>query len=596
MKCNHCQHENANTAKFCENCGKPLTIVCPECKHTVSANSKFCPNCGHNLLGVAAVKEPAIQPPQTIATPAPEKPSTKPQNKGERKTVTVLFTDIVGSTAIAEKLDPEEWGEIVTGAHQRVSDVVYRYDGTIAQLLGDGVLVFFGAPVSHEDDAERAVHAGLEILDAIRTYAVELKKRGIANFQMRVGLNTGLVVVGNVGSDKHVEYLAIGDTVNLAARMQSAADADSVLISASTGRLVKHAFDLDSRGNIELKGKSEPVAVFRVVRAKHTPKSARGIEGLDSPLVGREREVQILTDKMQALVEGAGHIISIMGEAGLGKSRLTGEVVMRSAQDFDRIEGRCKSYTSAVPFAPFVDLFTRMFDLSTDDKEDEKYAKINDPFIATMMGIKLSGEALERVKYLDPPLLREKIFASVGAVIENRCKGKPTALIFEDLHWADSNSIELLLRLLPMTERAPLIILAVFRPQKQELSWRFHEAALANYAQRYTAIALEPLNESQSKALVSNLLTIDDLPEKVRNLILLKAEGNPFFVEEVIRSLLDAKLVVREGDHWRATREIVNIALPDTLAGVIQARLDRLDEGAKKGGANCRRDRARVYF
>lgn len=538
--------------------------------------------------------------------------------EGERKLVTVLFTDIVGSTALAEKLDPEEWGEIVSGAHEQVSAAVYRYGGTIAQLLGDGVMAFFGAPITHEDDPVRAVNAAFDILAAIKTYAVELYARTpVKDFHMRVGLNTGLVVAGSIGSDRHMEYLAVGDTVNLAARMQTAAEPDTVLVSGNTARQVKHAFEMESRGFLELKGKSEPVAAFRVVARKAVPTAARGVEGLYSPLVGRDRELKLLQDRIAELRDGTaagpgrGQIVAVMGEAGLGKSRLVAEI-RRWAMDVadwkldptleaghpDVVwhEGRSFSFDVNTPYAPFTSLLNRLFDLHPDESGARKYAKVRNaleqmapgqvseiaPFIAVLLNAEMEGEDADRVKYLEPPMLRGRVFAAVVRLVQSLAAAHPVVLVFEDLHWADSASLDLLEQLMPLTAQLPLMLLALFRPQPLEPSYRFHEVAAREHADRYTPVRLEPLDDVDSRRLVANLLEIEDLPAGVRALILRKAEGNPFFVEEVIRSLLDAQLVVRVDAHWRATREIETIALPDTLAGVIAARLDRLDDETKR--------------
>jgi len=617
MKCPNCSTENVADSKFCENCGQLLASHCPNCGKPVTPGAKFCRNCGFNLAGT-----PASAATERLATLQHAAPSalqqrilsTRKQIEGERKLVTILFTDIVGSTALAERLDPEEWGEIVSGAHACVSQAIYRYEGTIAQLLGDGVLAFFGAPLAHEDDAERAVRAGLDILASAQEYAAELHaKKRIDDFQMRVGLNTGLVVVGSIGSDLHMDYLAVGDSVNLAARMQSAADPNTVLISESTHRLVAKLFDFQDRGEITVKGKSEPTQVYHVIGARAAGAvRTRGIEGLESPLVGREREMQTLLSRVDELLKGHGQIVSVTGEAGLGKSRLVAEARRndkgRGASDANSspdtrhsspvtwLEGRSLSYQTTMPYAPFVDLFTKYFDLHADETDLEKYQKIcarvaellpgrvaeTAPFIARLLEIKISGEDAERVRYLEPPQLRGRIFAAVSSFIEGLASATPLVLVLEDLHWVDPTSLDLIEQLMPLTDQKRVTIVALFRPQRQEPAWRFHEVAARDFAHRYTAIALEPLDEAQSGQLVANLLEIEDLPEKVRALILKKAEGNPFFVEEVIRSLLDAKLVLRSDGHWRATREIENITVPNTLAGVIAARLDRLDEPAKR--------------
>ncbi len=329
----------------------------------------------------------------------------------------------------------------------------------------------------------------------------------------------------------------------------------------------------------------------------------RGVEGLDSPLVGREREMQTLQTCIEELLHGHGQIVSVMGEAGLGKSRLMAEArkhnlakVLKPSQGLHWLEGRSLSYETTTPYAPFVDLFTQYFDLRADATDADQYHKIQAhlaeflpervaetaPFVATLLGIKVSGEDAERMRYLEPPQLRGRTFAVVRAFVERLAGVTPLILVFEDLHWADSTSLDLLEQLMPVTEQTMLLIIALFRPQRQDAAWRFHEIAARDFLHRYTAITLEPLDEANARTLVANLLHIEDLPEKVRALILKKAEGNLFFVEEVIRSLLDAKLVVRDDEHWRATREIENIAVPDTLASVIAARLDRLDETAKR--------------
>lgn len=286
MKCPNCSFENAADAKFCENCGQPFEYLCPNCGRPVSPTAKFCKNCGFDLAGATMTPRAAgvtrTEDLDALRRAAPKTVASKilaerDKMEGERKLVSALFTDIVDSTPLAEQMDPEDWREIVSGAHRRVSQAVYKYEGTIAQLLGDGVLAFFGAPLAHEDDAERAIRAALEILSSVREYAAELRKKNhVENFQMRVGLNTGPVVVGNIGSDLHMEYLAVGDTVNLASRMQSAAAPNTILISESTHRMAASLFDFEDRGRITVKGKVEPIQVYRViaerkgaVRARH---------------------------------------------------------------------------------------------------------------------------------------------------------------------------------------------------------------------------------------------------------------------------------------------------------------------------------------
>ena len=336
------------------------------------------------------------------------------------------------------------------------------------------------------------------------------------------------------------------------------------------------------------------------------PGRLRGIEGLDSPLVGRDAEAKSLKDAVEELRQGQGQILSVMGEAGLGKSRLIAGLhhdlsahgILNGAGPGEMawMEGRSLSYQTATLYGPFIDLFSGYFGLNGEQRGHGAFETVRSrlaemlpnagedvsPFIGTLLGLPLTGEAIERVKYLQPPQVRELVFRAAQDLVEHIATAGPLVLVFEDVHWIDPTSLELLEKMMAVTERAALMLVGIFRPWRQEASWRFHETASRDYSHRYTSVLLEPLGRDHSRELVANLLHVEDLPEKVRTLILDKAEGNPFFVEEVIRSLLDAGLVVDDGGHWRATQEIVNIAVPDTLAGVITARLDRLDDESKR--------------
>ena len=600
-------------------CGTSLANACPQCGTELPAEAQFCFKCGHQLSQTeSAPAQTRVQQyiPSEVLTRL-ESARAMGTMQGERRIVTMLFCDVKGSTAAAEQLDPEEWTEIMNGAFEYLITPVYHYEGTLAHMMGDAILAFFGAPIAHEDDPQRAVQAGLEILQSIRPYCEQVKQRWGLDFSVRVGINTGLVVVGEVGTDMRLEYTAMGDAVNVAARMEQTAEPGTIQLTDYTYKLIAPLFEFEDLGGIEVKGKSEPVRAYRVLGKKADPGRLRGIEGLDSPLVGRAREIDTLRAAIADLRQGQGKIISVMGEAGLGKSRLVAELHQelvaqgllladeprpgegRNGATEAKIgwhEGRSLSYQTSTPYSPFASLLGRMFDLQEDQSDEEKYnivqTKLADlmqdgaegiaPFIASLLEIKVTGEGAERVKYLQPPQLRDGVFRAMRTLIERMASLHPLVLVFEDLHWVDPTSLDLLEQLTPMTDRVALMIVGLFRPVRQEPSWRFHEVASRDYIHRYTAITLEPLDEQDSRELVANLLEVEDLPEKVRALIMAKAEGNPFFVEEVIRSLLDANLVVREDSHWRATREIENIAVPDTLAGVITARLDGLNDASKR--------------
>lgn len=616
MNCPVCQTENPEGAKFCFNCGAATSVDCPNCGTQLPANARFCFNCGHQLAAPASEPESGHGAgslfrqymPQELAAKLEEARASQAM-AGERRIVTILFCDVAGSTALAEQFDPEEWAGIMNEAFQYLIEPVYRYEGTVARLMGDAILAFFGAPIAHEDDAQRAVLAGLEIVRGIQDFRTRLKTQHKVDFNVRIGVNTGLVVVGAVGSDLQMEYTAMGDAVNLAARMEQTAAPGVVQIAESTYRLVASLFEVEPVAEIEVKGKSESVQAYRVIRERPGAVLKRGIEGLWSPLVGREEHIQTLMDRFESLLEGHGHIVSVVGEAGIGKSRLLAEyqeLILRRPREEENplstqaaplwLEGRSFSYETSTPFAPFVDVFNTLFELEHDQTDTEKLQAIKTkldemgseqlvedaPFLATLLGVPLSGKENERVRYLEPPVLRERIFQSVGDLVERLSERQLVILIFEDLHWIDRTSLELLEQLISLTDRRTLLIVCLFRPNREDLSWSFHEYASRELPHRYAMISLEPLDEGQSRQLVSNLLHIEDLPETVRELILRKAEGNPFYVEEVIRSLLDTRMVVRENSHWRATRDIVHINVPDTLVGVITSRLDRLDRISKR--------------
>ncbi len=617
MNCPNCQTANPEGARFCFNCGNALPQVCSNCGASLQPEARFCHNCGQPVQTAApapgAVGDAAAAPTPQIASPPrksakleryipkellAKREAARSSNlmEGERRVVTILFCDVKGSTQAAAQLDPEEWAEIINGAFEYMIQPIYRYEGTVARLQGDGLLAFFGAPIAHEDDPQRAVLSGLDIVAASREYGKEIVDRWGIEFKVRVGINTGLVVVGAVGSDLRVEYTALGDAINLAARMEQNAEPGTVLVAEPTYKLTAPLFAFEKVEGLKVKGKDEPVTAYRALKAKAEPGSLRGIVGLEAPLIGRQAQLAVLSSAANEIMHGRGMVVSVMGEAGLGKSRLIAEFHKSSQanEDFDVhwLEGRALSYETRTPFASFIDLFQDFFGLQPGESDADQYASIESrveallpgqgeetaPFIASLLGLELEGEAAERVRYLEPPQLRGTIFAHTAGLLSGLLASRPVILYIDDLHWADPTSLELLQSLLSLTDQAPLLILAAFRPRRQEPSWEFHERAQRDYGHRYQAINLSPLDESQSRQLVASLLDIDDLPESVRGKILDKSEGNPFFVEEVIRSLLDNQLVVRLNDRWQAAGEIENIDLPDTLNGVITARLDRLDE------------------
>jgi class 3 adenylate cyclase/tetratricopeptide (TPR) repeat protein len=542
---------------------------CPNCQMANPEGAKFCLNCGNKLEAQLRVE-------------------------GERKFVTVLFADVVDSTGLGERLDPEQVAEIMNGAFAFLNASVKKYDGMVARLLGDAILAFFGAPVAHEDDAERAVRAGLDIQAAAREYAEEVSRNYGVDFKVRVGINTGLAVLAAVGDEIRTEYTAMGDTTNVAARLQSAAEPGSVLISADTYHFVKQLFEMRPRGGAMVKGKSAPIVTYEVLAPRAVPGKVRGLEGLASPLVGRAAEFKLVNDKLEEVRKGRGAFVVVIGEAGLGKSRLLAEVSesAKSGPQVAWLDGRALSYEQAVTYYPWRQVIRGAIGAKEGEAPEAVREKLySDPACGAMpegdpwyLEVILSVESdatRKAVAALEGDALVEHIAVATRGYLRARANLIPTVIVLDDLHWADTASLDLLLSVASLVEDLPLLITCLLRPDKDAPSWSAIEKVRSQVEARYTEILLEPLGAAHSKELLGNLLYIEDLPESVRTLILNKAEGNPFFVEEVIRTLIDSEYIVQENSHWRATREIVNVTIPDTLSGVLSARIDRLPQNTK---------------
>ncbi len=596
MNCPKCHTPNPAAARFCQNCGTLLGGRCANCQAELPVGARFCMNCGQPVPAVTPADDARLER-AAAATPAPLADKMRAAHlAGERKIVTALFADVVGSTSLAEKMDPEDWTDIMNRAFDRLFPIVHRYEGTIARLLGDALLAFYGAPVTHEDDAVRAVRASLDMLQAVREHALEVKRQHGIDFTMRIGLNTGPVVVGDVGSDLKYEYTAMGDAINLAARMQAAAQPMTVLIAEPTYRFIAPAFDCADLGQIEVKGKAEPVRVYEVRAAKAQPGRMRGVAGLESPMVGRDAELRALLEVSGAVQAGHGRAAAIVGEPGLGKSRLISE--WKAAAPAVRFaDGRCLSYGQSLAYHLLLDLLHSLIAVPAAATEPETRAGLEQvthdlledtamevfPYLGHLLSLDLEGEARERVQALNPQALQSHYLAAFRQLLLALAARRPLALVFDDIHWADPSSVELLIKLLPLTAEAPLLFCFVTRPDRDAPGWKLITAANESFGSIFSEINLNPLTETDSRQLVSNLLEIEALPERIRDLILKKAEGNPFFVEEVIRMLIDRGAIVRKDDQsWMAGKEIETIDIPDNLQGLLLARIDRLPEEVKR--------------
>jgi predicted ATPase/class 3 adenylate cyclase len=514
--------------------------------------------------------------------------------QGERRIITMLFCDVTGSTAAAEQLDPEEWTEIINGAFEHMIRPIYKYEGIVPRLMGDAILAFFGAPIAHEDDPQRAVLAGLEIQENIKPYEEEIRKRFGVSFALRVGINTGLVVVGEVGSDLRMEYTAIGDAINLAARMEQTAAPGSVQISEETYKLVAPFFAFEELGGIEVKGKVQPVNSYRVLSVKETPSQLRGLEGFSSLLVGREAEMSVLEEQLAALKDGTGGILTVLGEAGLGKSSLV-SAAQRDPKSttVSWLQAHALSYTKSVSYFSWRQIIRSAIKAHESDSPAEMRARLHKackrldlsaeeiPFLEAILAVESSESAKTIAGYQGEALLQQ-ITAATHAFICNLAHEEPLVVLFDDLHWIDEASLTLLSNLVDLILTNPVLFICVMRPEKDTPAWRFNGRAQQELSTCFRQIELSPFSRETTNAMLVNLLGRRELPRALYDQINEKAEGNPFFVEEIIRSLIETEQIVRDNGDWRVTHTQTRISLPKTLSGVLSARIDHLPEEAKQ--------------
>jgi len=506
---------------------------------------------------------------------------------GERRIVTMLFCDVVGSTAIAERLDPEEWTEIMNEVFEYLIAPIYRYEGTLARLMGDAIFAFFGAPIAHEDDPQRAVSAGLEIVEGMDAFREKIRADRDLDLNVRVGINTGPVVVGEVGSDLRVEYTAMGDAVNVAARMEQTGEPGMVQITDDTYRLVEPFFDVESRGPVHVKGKAEPVAAYRVLGQTSRPGTGSGPLAGSAPLVGRDAEMETLRHAVDEALDGRGQMVALIGEAGLGKSRLieeTGSYWWTRQPGIAPVDAeirrlwevwQCVSYDTTRPYAQYRRMLSTIAQIADTDPPEVVRAKLArtvergapewlEPHMRVwrpLFGVSEPGE---------DPLEGEAFRAAIMDLVPQSTRhfgAGPRLLTFEDLHWCDEASMDLLIETARVVDDLPSLMLFAFRPDRQAPSWRLVEWLDTQDRHRFTALSLSPLSTKDSGALIDELLPPRERSDAVRARILERTEGNPLFVEELTAA------VHAGGPHGD---------IPDTLQAIITARLDTLEEDARR--------------
>jgi class 3 adenylate cyclase/tetratricopeptide (TPR) repeat protein len=522
--------------------------------------------------------------------PAPRGPAAPPApGAAERKLVTVMFADISGFTHLSEKADPEHVHTLINKCFSVLVPIVEKYGGTVDKYIGDEIMALFGAPVEHENDAERALRAALEMLSALSQF----NNRMGTELGMHFGINTGIVVAGGMGSESRQQYSVIGDTVNLASRLADASDTGEILAGPATWRLTRAFFDFDAAVRIEVKGKTDPVPVYRLQGLKKGPTKHVGLSSKRAPLVGRDRELLQLARLAELTLDGTGGVVAIVAEPGLGKSRLIAELRERLSEDICWVEARAQSHHEGWNHWLARSVLCSMIEISSEASAAEialslrvaierlgnEVSADTYEYLARMLEISGDGTDQERLRLLKPEALRQRMWNAFRELLAAFCRVRPMAVVWEDLHWSDPASMWLLRFLLPLTLDLPLLMITTFRPHEGPAS-EWSDAVEIEFPGRMRRMELAALTEQDSNALLGHLLRIENLPDGARRAILTKSEGNPLFVEELFQSLVDAGLAAENGGA-SARRQLELLQASDTLQGVIGARIDRLQASQK---------------
>jgi class 3 adenylate cyclase/tetratricopeptide (TPR) repeat protein len=595
MKCPKCQIENDADAMFCEECGAKLEVICPECGNSVSPNSKFCKHCGFNLKASIEHSQKYLSPEEKIEKIQKYLPkgiaekilAQKDKIEGERKQVTVMFCDMQGFTGLSEKIDPEEVYSIMDQVYEILIHKVHDYEGTVNELTGDGIMALFGAPIAMEDAPQRAIRSAYAIHREMSRFNDRMKqeKEGLPQLKMRIGINTGPVVVGTLGNDLRVEFKAVGDTVNLASRMEGLAEPGSTFVTEETYKLTKGLFRCEALGEHAIKGKEKTVKAYRVIapstrRTKFDVSAERGL----TPFVGRERELELLMDGFERSKAGRGQAFSIMAEAGVGKSRLLYEFRKAvSNEDVTFQEGKCLSYSRGVTYHPVIDIVKANFDILMGDGDFEIREKLKRglnfidvdepstlPYLLELLSIKNSGVD---PMALSPDARKDKIFKALIRITLKASEIRPLIMAIEDLHWIDKSSEDYFKELLDTISGARVFLIFTYRPEF------VHTWGAKSY---HSQVNLNRLSNRESLSMATHLLGTEDIETDLEELILDKTDGIPFFIEEFIRSLKDLKIIERIGNQYLFAKDSLEMTIPSTIQDVIMARVDSLPEGAKE--------------
>jgi class 3 adenylate cyclase len=587
MLCAKCGAENPAAKRFCGDCGAPLANRCGQCGAENPPEKKFCGDCG-GLLGTAVAAAVAPSSPQRSAPNirvTPEQPDASAVIDGERKTITALFADIKGSTELMEDLDPEEARAIIDPALKLMIDAAHRYDGYVVQSTGDGIFALFGAPVAHEDHPQRALYAALRLQEELERYSARLREAGNLPIEGRVGVNTGEVVVRSITTGAgQVEYTPIGHTTNLASRMQALAPTGSIAISEQTRKFVEGYFALKPLGPTRVKGVSEPVNVYEVtglgpLRTRLQRAAGRGL----TKFVGREREMEALKHAAEQAKAGRGQIVAAMAEAGTGKSRLYFEFKAKNQSGWMVLETFSVSHGKASAYLPVLDLLHGYFKIAGQDDERTRREKVAGkiaildrsledtlPYLFGLLGIVEGDDPLAQ---MDGQIKKRRTLEAIKRIALRESLNQPLMVIFEDLHWIDEATQELLNLLADSLGTAKILLLVNYRPEYS------HGWGSKTY---YTQLRLDPLGQESANEMLSALLGDGTEAAPLKRLIIEKTEGNPFFMEETVQVLLDESALVRDGAALRLTKPLNTLKIPPTVQGILAARIDRLPSDAKE--------------
>jgi class 3 adenylate cyclase len=586
--CPRCRHDNEVTAKFCEECATPLARACAQCGRTLSPTSKFCPECAHQT-GPSSASAPTPR----FGSPGSYTPkhlaerilTSKAALEGERKQVTVLYADLKGSMELLADRDPEEARKLLDPVLERMMEAVHRYEGTVNQVMGDGIMALFGAPLAHEDHAVRACYAALRMQDSVKQYAEVVRRTEGVLVQIRVGLNAGDVVVRSIGSDLHMDYTAVGQTTHLAGRMEQMAAPGSILLTAEVLRLAEGYVGVKPLGPMSVKGLGAPIEVYEVtgagpVRTRLQAAAARGL----TKFVGRDHEIEQLRQALGRAGSGHGQVVAIVGEPGVGKSRLVWEVThSHRSSGWLVVQASPVSYGQATPYLPVIDLLKAYFQIEERDDQRRMREKVMGKLLALDRSLEPSLPAFltlldvpednDSWAMLDPPQRRQRTLEVIKRLLLREAQVQPLVLVFEDLHWIDSETQALLDSLIEGLPTARVLLLVNYRPEYQH-GWGSRTF--------YTQLRLDPLPPEGAEALLQALLGDDASLRPLSALLIERTEGNPFFLEESVRTLVETKGLVGERGAYRLVTALPSIQIPTTVQAILAARIDRLPGDDKR--------------